>query len=194
MERRRRATLSGRWWQEHFKSILHCYRCGKELLRRYVKEERRWRHVCSACGQITYVNPKVVAGLVPVMPDGRIALLRRNIEPALGRWSYPAGYQELGETVADAAERETYEEIRARVKVVAPLGLYSYADAGVVTVVYVGKVRPGEKPRPGAEAQEVALFDPQKLPWEELAFRSTTDSLNDFLNARAKLARSLKKA
>jgi ADP-ribose pyrophosphatase YjhB (NUDIX family) len=194
MERRRRATLAGRWWQEHFKSILHCYRCGKELIRRYVREERRWRHVCGACGQITYVNPKIVAGLIPVMPDGRIALLRRDIEPALGRWSYPAGYQELGETVADAAVRETMEEIRTRVTVVAPLGLYSYADAGVVTVVYVGKVLSGEKPRAGAEAQEVALFDPKKLPWDELAFRSTTESLTDFLKNRAKLVKTRRKA
>src|ERR1044071_4609769 len=137
---RRKATLRSRWWRAHFASIQFCFRCGHKLKRRYIKEEGTRRHVCSSCGQITYLNPKIVAGIIPVMSDGRLVLLRRNIEPALGRWTYPAGFQEMGESVRTAAEREAMEEIGTTVKLGDLIGIYSYADAGVVTVVYAGRV------------------------------------------------------
>src|SRR5205823_5717630 len=108
---RRKTTPRSRWWKDHFASIRFCFRCGGKLVHRFVKEEGAKRHVCSSCGQITYMNPKIVAGIIPVMPDGRLVLLRRNIEPALGRWTYPAGFQEMGESVRTGAEREALEEI-----------------------------------------------------------------------------------
>ncbi len=161
-----------------------CYACGGTLERRYVRAEAKRRHVCVRCGTITYVNPKVVAGLIPVLSDGRVALLRRDIEPARGRWSYPAGYQEMGETVAQAAARETWEEIRTRVRRPRLLGIYSYADAGVVTIVYVAPVPRGERPSPGIESQEIGLFRPEDIPWKTLAFRSTAEALQDWLTEK----------
>ena len=46
--------------------------------------------------------------------DGQVLLCRRNIEPRYGLWTLPAGFMELGETVAEGAERETVEEAGAR--------------------------------------------------------------------------------
>lgn len=181
MKSRLRATLRGLWWMAMQRRIKHCFVCGGRLNRRHVPAEGRRRQVCKVCGEITYVNPKVVAGLIPVMPDGRIALLRRAIEPAKGKWTYPAGYQEMGESVADAAARETWEEIRVKVKVEGMLGVYSYPDAGVVTIVFVGRVPKGQKPRPGEESQEVQLFSRKELPWKGLAFRSTNEAIKDWL-------------
>ena len=177
---RRRASLRSQWWKDYFASFKYCFQCGGKLVRRYVKEEMKRRHVCVRCAAITYLNPKVVAGLIPVMPDGRLALLRRNIEPALGRWSYPAGFQEMGESVSTAAVRETFEEIATRVRVGPLIGIYSYPDAGVVTIVYSGRVLRGEKPRMGQEAKEVGLFRWSEIPWKDLAFRSTADALRDW--------------
>lgn len=168
------------WWASQMASIRHCYFCGDKLKRCYVQAEKQRRLVCIDCGQITYTNPKVVAGLIPVMPDGRVALLKRDIEPARGKWSFPAGYLEWGEAVEKAAVRETWEEIRARVKVKDLIGIYSYADAGVVTIVYVGNVLGKTPPQPGEESQEVKLFKPSKIPWKGLAFRSTIDALKDW--------------
>lgn len=182
MKSRLRATLRGLWWQAFQKRFRHCFVCGSRLGHRHVAAEGRRRLVCEGCGEITYINPKVVAGLIPVLRDGRVALLRRDIEPAKGKWSYPAGYLEMGESVADAAARETWEEIRTRVTVRDMLGVYSYADAGVVTIVYVGDVKTGERPRPGEESQEVELFRVDAIPWDELAFRSTTEALKDWIS------------
>src|SRR5262245_17341668 len=101
MKSRLRATLRGLWWMAMQKRIQHCFVCGGDLDRRHVPAEGRRRPVCVACGEITYINPKVVAGLIPVTADGKIALLKRDIEPAKGKWTYPAGYMEMGESVED---------------------------------------------------------------------------------------------
>lgn len=186
MKSRLRATLRGLWWQAFQNRFRHCFVCGHSLGKKHVHAEGRRRLVCEDCGEITYINPKVVAGLIPVMPDGRVALLKRDIEPAKGKWSNPAGYMEMGETVADAAARETWEEIRVRVKVGEMLGVYSYADAGVVTIVFLGQVKRGQKPRPGEESQDVQLFSVESLPWKDMAFRSTTQALKDWIETRKK--------
>lgn len=177
---RRRATLRSRWWKDFYQSIAHCYSCGKKLQRRHIPAEGVKRHICPDCSTITYLNPKIVTGLIPMTADGRIALLRRNIEPAYGKWSYPAGYMELGETVEEAAARETREEINAKVKVTHFLGNYSYRDAGVVTMVFVGQLPKKKQPSAGQEALEVKLFKPSEIPWKDLAFRSTTHALKDW--------------
>lgn len=180
MAGKRRATFNSQWWGSYLSSFRNCFSCGGPLNRRYVKEEKHRRHVCSKCRTITYINPRVVAGLIPVTPDGRVVLLRRGIEPAYGAWSYPAGFLELGETVSDAAVRETFEEIRLPVKPGHMIGLYSYRDAGVVTVVYEGRAARGKKPSVTPEAIEVRAFKYSEIPWKDLAFRSTRDALKDW--------------
>lgn len=180
MTSRLRARLQGAWWRAYFRSIRYCCTCGKKLEKRWIREERAQRHVCGACGRITYLNPKLVAGLIPVARDGRVVLLRRSIEPARGKWSYPAGFQEMGETVEEAAARETREEIGVPVKVGKLVGIYSYPDAGVVTMVFTGRVAKKAIPSASPEALEIAAFKPSQIPWKILAFRSTRDALKDW--------------
>lgn len=182
MNKRVRSKITGlAWWQNYYRSIRHCFMCGGTLREKYVPAEHRKRLVCSQCQQINYVNPKVVAGVIPVLPDGRIVLLQREIEPAKGAWSYPAGHQEVGETVEAAAVRETWEEICIRIKLQGLVGIYSYPNAGIVTIVYWGRVPKGQKPAPGIESQSVAVFSPKDIPWKTLAFRSTKHALRDWL-------------
>jgi len=180
MTRHKKATLRSHWWQSYYKTIRYCYRCGHCLKVRTVPAEMRRRHVCAKCGEITYVNPKLVAGLIPVLPDGRVILLRRNIEPAFGKWTYPAGFQEIGETGEEAALREVKEEIGVQAEVKQFLGIYSYRDAGVVTIVYIGEVGKSERPRLTEEAMEIGVFDKSAVPWKNLAFRSTREALEDW--------------
>ena len=120
-----------------------------------------------------------MAATLPVR-GGKIYLLRRNIEPSKGLWTFPAGYMELGETVEEAAKRETWEEIRSRVRPTGAPRLYSYPDAGAVTVVYPAAVT-GGRPSPGPESQCVEAFSPSEIPWRELAFRSVFHGLKDWL-------------
>jgi 8-oxo-dGTP diphosphatase len=55
------------------------------------------------------LQPVVGVGLV-IVDGGRLVLVRRGAEPALGKWSFPGGAVELGEAVRDAAVREAREE------------------------------------------------------------------------------------
>lgn len=54
-------------------------------------------------------RPVVAAGAI-VVHDGKLLLVRRGNPPSEGLWSFPGGAVELGETVFQAASRETREE------------------------------------------------------------------------------------
>lgn len=174
-QRFRRATLQSLWWKT-YQTIKFCGFCGGKLIRHYVAEEKKKRLVCRQCRRITYENPKVVAATLPIR-RGKIYLLRRAIEPARGKWTYPAGYAELGESVEEAAIRETREEICTSVKLKKLFGVYSYRDSGVVTFIYLAQVT--GTPSAGVESLEVTAFSLHEIPWKDLAFRSTKDALTD---------------
>lgn len=176
------AGLPKKWWTVFGKEIRHCSCCGKNLAWRMVREEGRRRFVCGGCKFISYQNPKIVAAALPVWKN-KIVLLRRAIAPSRGLWSHPAGFMELGETVQDAAIRETREEIGCRVRLSGPPRLYSYDDAAVVTVVYDAVVV-GAGPRAGVESLEVKSFALDDIPWDRLAFRSTYHALRDWAERR----------
>lgn len=157
----------------------YCTACGGRLAQQFVAREGRERLVCQSCGQITYPDPKVSACTIPVI-DGRVVLARRAIDPGKGLWVFPGGYMDRGETVPEAAERETWEEVNLRVRATRPVGVYSYTTSVVVVVVYHCEVLGGDL---GArdETLEVRTFGLDELPWEELAFPSTRDALRDFV-------------
>ncbi len=156
-----------------------CSRCGGPLEVQWVEEEERDRPICQACGFILYLNPKVVVGAIPIL-DGRVLLLKRRIEPARGKWSFPAGFVELGESLEEATRRETQEEVSLEIGELSLLNVYSYRESPVVTIVYLSPIVGGE-PGPSIEAEEVAFFAPEELPWEDLAFRSTREALEDWV-------------
>jgi ADP-ribose pyrophosphatase YjhB (NUDIX family) len=171
-----------RYRKQQASLLRFCYLCGGKLKWIFVKAELTRRHVCFSCKQITYVNPKVVAGCIPVMSDGKVVLLKRGIEPGRGLWSFPAGFLEMGETLRQGARRETWEEINTRVRLGRLVGIYSYPKVGVVMVVFAGKVVGRQIPTPGLETQTVKRVDPKKINWRTLAFRSTVVALRDWQN------------
>lgn len=159
-----------------------CLSCGGGLVDRYVDAEGRNRLVCDACGYIHYLNPTVVAGVIPVASD-RVWLLRRAVEPRVGFWTYPAGFMELGETVQDAAVRETREELNLEVRLTRLLNVYSWPYLRTVHVIYVGDAL--SEASSGSEALECRLFDLDSIPWDELAFNTTKAALSEWLDTRS---------
>lgn len=54
-------------------------------------------------------RPIVGVGAI-VLHEGKLLLVKRGVEPAMGKWSIPGGVVELGEEVRDAVLREVKEE------------------------------------------------------------------------------------
>lgn len=160
-----------------------CPRCGGELMRRQIKSGEPERLVCAKCFFIFYLDPKVVAATI-VATEGGIVLLRRGIEPALGKWVFPGGYVDRGESVTDAALREAKEESNLDVALEKLLGVYSYPSSPNIIIVYTSRVTGGQL-RAADESIEASVFPSSSIPWDDLAFDSTKEALEDFLRLYA---------
>lgn len=63
-----------------------------------------------------------------VFRDGSVLLVKRRDEPNQGRWSPPGGSVELGETVEEAAARETLEETGVTVRPIRVVDVREFLD------------------------------------------------------------------
>ena len=153
-----------------------CPRCGQPADVEYPRFIS-----CPQCGYGAYYNPKPVAAAIPATADGRIILLRRGFDPGKGLWTFPGGFVDLGESVEEAARRETREELEIDVALGPVVGVYSRPEDRVVLIVYAATTT--QAPQPTDEAPVVRAFAPAELPWDALAFWSTERALRDFLSA-----------
>lgn len=156
----------------------YCMHCGQRLTTAVPEGDSKRRLVCIDCGFIHYINPRPVAGALPVREDGAILLIRRAIEPSIGLWVFPGGYMDVGETAEEAAMRETLEEANLAVEGLSLLGVYTRVEPGVVVIVYTARAI-GEASA-GDEAAEVRWFARHEIPWDELAFDTTEWALREF--------------
>ena len=117
--------------------------------------------------------------------DNKILLCRRAIEPCYGKWTLPAGYLENGETVSAGARRETLEEARARVEILAPYALYNICYVNQIYLMFRARLI-DQNFGPGSESLEVRLFSETEIPWDEIAFRVIEQTLIQFLEDRPK--------
>jgi ADP-ribose pyrophosphatase YjhB (NUDIX family) len=165
-----------------FHRIKHCRQCGAPVAYRIPDDDNRERAVCPACATIHYVNPINVVGTVPVWGE-QVLLCRRAIEPRLGFWTLPAGFMELGESVADGALRETVEEAGARVEMQGLFTLMNVMRVGQVHLFYRARMLDTTLD-PGPETLEARLFHEHEIPWDEIAFRTVRETLKHFFACR----------
>ena len=98
-------------------------------------------------------------------------LIRRSDN---GRWAVPAGAMELGESIADCAVRELYEETGLRAAAVTPYALYTgpaytYTNMyGHTYQLFITSFRvdgwAGELVRETDETTDARFFTPDELP------------------------------
>lgn len=144
--------------------------------------DNRPRHICDACGEIFYENPNIVAGTVPVWED-QVLLCKRAIEPRFGLWTLPAGFMENGETTAEAAARETWEEATTRVDIIELYAVFNLPQINQVYMMFRGTL-PALEFSAGAESLDCRLYREDEIPWEELAFPTITHTLRFFFEDR----------
>ena len=103
--------------------------------------------------------------------DGRILLIRRTDN---GNWAVPGGAIDLGESMIDAAVRETREESGIDCEITGLLGIFTdprhlihYTSNDEVrqefSIVLIGRAVGGE-PTTSSESSEVHWTDPALLP------------------------------
>lgn len=164
----------------------YCQQCGQPATYTIPDNDSRERLVCTStnCGYIHYDNPKVVTGVLAVHND-KILLCRRAIEPRLGYWTLPAGFMELGETMAQGGLRETIEEAEATAINAQLYCLLEVPNLGQIHVMYLANLQDGAF-GVGAESLECRLFEIDELPWHEISFRTVAMTLRYYAEDVAK--------
>jgi len=155
-----------------------CTRCGDSVILQVPAGDDRERFVCVSCELIHYSNPRVIVGCLPIYQD-RVLLCLRAIEPRKNYWTLPAGFMENGETTAQGAARETWEEARAKVS---NLDLYRVFDVPHISQVYMFyrcDIDDGEF-GVGPESLETDLYSEAEIPWVRIAFPVVTETLKDY--------------
>ena len=144
--------------------------------------DTRQRAVCPQCQTIHYENPLNVVGTIPVLGEG-VLLCKRNIEPRKGKWTLPAGFMELGETLAEGAARETTEEAGAQFEMQGLFSVLNVARVGQVHFFFRAQLT-SDQFAPGHETMEARLFAEHEIPWDDLAFRTVKETLKAFFADR----------
>ena len=168
----------------------YCGRCGAHTAITVPAGDTRERVVCEHCGWVHYLNPKVVCtSVITNAAKTQVLLCRRAIRPSIGLWTLPGGFQELGESTQQAAEREAWEEAHVRIRTGALLAVYDIVVAQQVQLVYrattlepteenAGEATgnaaatPSSPPPPPLswETLEARWFTWDAVPWDHLAF------------------------
>ena len=159
----------------------YCSTCGALVARKIPEDDNRERWVCERCDTVHYQNPLIVVGCV-VEQDGKVLLCKRSIQPRYGKWTLPAGFMELGETLAGGAARETLEEACATVELDHLFASVDVIDAGQVHFFFKGRLIGGYAA--GHESLDARLFSEDEIPWDEIAFRSSEFALRKYFEDR----------
>ncbi len=139
-------------------------------------------------GRLYPSRPIVGVGVV-VWHGARVLLIKRGKPPREGQWSLPGGAQKLGETLAETASRELFEETGLKAvigEIVATLDLIERDDDRRVrhhyTLVDFVAESASENLRPGDDAADARWFERAEL--EDLGLWSETLRIIDLAAAK----------
>jgi ADP-ribose pyrophosphatase YjhB (NUDIX family) len=162
--------------------IKYCSNCGKPTVTITPQGDDHHRQMCRVCDIIHYENPKVVVGCIPQWEE-KVLLCLRAIEPRYGKWTLPAGFLEIGETVSEGAKRETLEEACAQVEDLIAYALFNLSFIGQIYIMFRAHLINLDY-KPGLESLSVALFSENEIPWDNLAFPVVEKTLKKYFKDR----------
>ncbi|MDY0274527.1 MAG: NUDIX domain-containing protein [Desulfomicrobium sp.] len=165
-----------------FQNYRFCPGCGASLKKEYAPNGEVESLVCTTCANSLYPDPKVVACVI-VNIHGRLLLVRRKRRDDAQRWLLPGGYVNAHEQVEHAAQREIREETGLHIHLDGLVGVFSYPKGASVIIVYHSYLHTGH-PYPNNEIKTLALFTPQELPWAQLAYTSSRDALQKYIQGQ----------
>ncbi|MFB2917802.1 MULTISPECIES: NUDIX domain-containing protein [Aerosakkonema] len=149
---------------------------------------RSWQFVQTVLG-ILFRHPITGTTIIPVLPDGKIVLIRRR---DTGQWGLPGGIVNWGEDVPTTVERELEEETGLKlVKICRLVGVYSAPDRDPrvhsISIVVEVEAQGTMQAQDTLEVSEVRAFDLSSLPKGQLS-HDHDRQLQDYLNGSITLA------
>lgn len=130
-------------------------------------------------------RPQVLVSTIVGAGD-RVLLCRRAYAPAAQRWGLPGGFLECGETLEQAAARETLEETGVRLDPTA-LRLHALSSLPEISEVYVGFVTAVPESTElvcGSECLDVQFFRESEVPWDLLTYADVAAYLRLYFRER----------
>ena len=145
-----------------------CGECGATLQSHLPGGEQRNHWYCEQCRQPRFDHPTIM--LTCFISCGRKLLwIQRKLEPRSGFWAIPGGFMEEGESLAEGAARELWEETGIRL---APEQLQFYMTGTITFInqVYIAFRAQVEEERyePGIESIAVAFYTREECPWDQV--------------------------
>ena len=108
----------------------------------------------------------LAGGEIVALRDGKLLLIQRSDDKL---WALPGGLVEIGETLADAAQRELWEETGIRGRVTRLLGIFdsrqwqTRTKVQLYSAIFQAEAESGVL-TPSSETSAVAFFDEMDLP------------------------------
>ena len=115
---------------------------------------------------LSHISP-LMAASAAVFRDGRLLLQKREDN---GLWGLPGGLVEVGETLAEAAQRELWEETNVRGRVSKLLGIFdsrvwrTTSKSHMYHFVFLVDAEDSSVPAAGPETTDVGFFSEEDLP------------------------------
>jgi ADP-ribose pyrophosphatase YjhB (NUDIX family) len=138
---------------------------------------------------IIFRHPITGTSIIPILPDGRIVLIRRQDN---GLWSLPGGMVDWGEDIPQTVHRELMEETGLEIAKIGRLvGIYSSPDRDPrvhsICIVVAAEVCGEMLVRDVLEVMEIAAFPPSSLPQPNMSHDSSRH-LQDYFDGLTTLA------
>ncbi|MBD2122432.1 NUDIX domain-containing protein [Trichocoleus sp. FACHB-262] len=150
---------------------------------------RRFWHLIQTVLGLIFQHPIIGTSIIPLLPDGRIVLIRRQDN---GKWGLPGGMVDWGEDIPTTVGRELAEETGLElVKIRRLVGVYSAPDRDPrihsVCIVVEAEVQGTMQAQDTLEVMEVQAFAADALPLGNLS-HDHDRQLQDYLNGLTTLA------
>lgn len=159
-----------------------CPKCGKSLVPS-LDGLISYLH-CDSCEFRFYREPKVSV-LARIENESCLLFILRAVDPGLGKWCFPGGFLNFGETPEEALKREVFEETALDIQIKKILAVFPMEGRGpevpgIVLAYSAICLGNPNKVKAGDDAADLRWCKPTDIP-QDLAFNSTSLLIADWL-------------
>ncbi|MEH6611684.1 MAG: NUDIX hydrolase [Halioglobus sp.] len=152
------------------RELSYCCFCGATLCTKILAGDSQPRAWCDSCKVAHYQNPTVLVAVF-LHCGNKLLWAQRGIEPAKGKWAFPSGFMENGESMQQAAARELFEETRISLmpSLLVPMSISSVLPIDQVYMVFRCDCQDELTAEITEETTDWGWFERADAPWSEMA-------------------------